>query len=608
MEMLYEYEIEEDSSIGNNPEEDLEMLLNEIEQRTSDIDQELVRKAFDLCLEYHGTQVRASGRPYYLHPLKVALILIQEINAFDTASVVGALLHDSIEDVEGETNEEKEFEREKLRLRIQFEFGKDDPKKGKEILEIVEALTKIKHEKTFIEQDKAATYRKLFLALVKDVRVILIKLADRLHNMRTLHYLKPRKQQDIGKETLNFYTPFAHRLGLTRVKMEMEDRSLYYTDRATYEAIRTALAEKRRDFVQYIRFLYEELTTKLNEEGVKHVLTVVHKHIYEIFQMVESGKPLNEIDNFYSMVVTTDSNDKFECYKAHGILVNNFNPVGRMVDNISQPKINFYQSLKSKLFGPDGKLIEVIIRTGDMEKHSDEGIAKEFSFQQGRLRALEITDADIELWGKWMEDVIDIKGEQAAQMIWDSIRNNLFDAEVSVFTPDGKLHKLPAKSCPIDFAFHLSPDTGLHCISCKVNGKIMELNYELKNGDIVEIISSPNQKPNPEWQDIVISHKAEAYLHKYFLENPPSDIEVEIEKTNYDVKLMIRGDDANGMLQLITEAIGKTSIKRVSLDSSDNDFGGAIMLTVRDDAHLNSIFAKLFGIKGIKSVEKSEEL
>ncbi len=610
MEMLYEFEFEEEDMIGESPKEDLDLFLDILDREKENVDIDAIVKGFNLCIEFHSGQVRASGKPYYLHPVKVAMILIQEFEIYDNASVITCLLHDAIEDTNGETEEDREMERARRRRSILDSFpeivqiGPEKRTLGEEILEMVEAVTKIKHSRTSKIEDQADTHRKLFLALVHDVRVILVKLADRMHNMRTLHYLREEKRHEIAHETLNFYTPFAHRLGLNRIKMELEDRSLYFTDRNAYEAIRTALAEKRRDFMEYIRIFSQKIEDKLRENKIDYVLTIVHKHIYEIYRMMENGKTISEIDNFYSMVITTDSNDKFECYKVHGILVNAFNPVNHMIDYIAQPKINFYQSLNTQLFGPDGKLVDVIIRTAEMDKLAEGGITSNFSLSEGRVRALEIGETEIEDWGEWMEDMIEERGDEAIQIIWNSIKNNIFDNEVRVFTPDGELIKLPKRACPIDFAFAVSENLGLHCISAKVNGEIKELNYELMNGDVVYIISSPNQDPLPEWQNFVISHLAEVKLHHYFKEHPHKRPHHDKKAVNFDVRLMIKGEDRPGMLKEITTAIDQTNISRISLDSSDTDFSGAINLRVKDNMHLNNLFAKLFSIKGIKSVEQ----
>jgi GTP pyrophosphokinase len=597
MEMLYDFEFDEDSHLGKDPQEDLELLISECKTRDENLDLDAISEAFLFCRTKHGGQLRKSGLPYYLHPLKVALIIIQEMNFYDTPTIISSLLHDTLEDVFGE---DRELERERRRIEINDKFGG-------EVLEMVESLTKIKHSNISLEADQAATYRKLFLALVKDVRVIIIKTADRLHNMRTLHYLRDDKQKTIARETLNFYTPITHRLGLTKVKMELEDRSLYFRDREAYEDIKTALSMKRRDFIQYIRVFSEQIQSSLKNAGIEHILTVVHKHIYEIYQMIQNGQTLDEIDNFYSMVITTLSNDKFDCYKAHGVLVNMFNPVEHLVDYIAQPKINWYQSLNTHLYGPDGKLVEVIIRTEEMDKVAEEGIASAYSLKAGRYRALEIPDTDLDGWGQWMQDMINDRGDEAPQLIWNSIKNNIFDSELTAYTPEGKAIKLPKRASPIDFAFSLSEDTGLHTISAKVNGQIKPLNYEIVNGDKISVITSPNSHPKSEWQYFVTSYKAEVALHNYFSRLPQKSGEKSDVSKDMVAKLRIRGEDRPGMLHEITEAVEQSNIIRISLDSSEARFDGVLSIHLADIRQLNRLYAKLLSIRGINNVEQLDE-
>lgn len=597
METLYEYDTEEDYSIGDNPEEVLEYLLNECRQIPEELDIEKIKSAFYLSLKYHGEQLRISGTPYYMHPVKVAVILIKEMQFYDTDTVVVSLLHDTIEDVKGDDTTKA---REEVRHEVKEVFGEV-------ILEMVESVTKIKHTYTNLTSDKAATHRKLFIALVQDVRVILIKIADRLHNMRTLHYLKPRKQQEIALETLNFYTPLTHRLGLTKVKIELEDRSLYFTDRAAHDAIKTALVEKRRDFLEYIKTFYNKVHDSLKNHEIKNVITVMHKHVYEIYKMIQNGQALSEIDDFYSIVITTASNDKFECYRVHGILVNAFNPVNQLQDYIAQPTVNWYQSLKTHLFGPDGKIVEVLIRTDEMDKMAEGGIAANFPLQKGSVRALNIPDEEIELWGQWMMDIIDESGEDALQLIWDSIKNNLFDSEVIAYTMEGEAVRLPNGATPIDFAFKMSEEEAYSIISAKINNKLQPLSYEIKNGDRISIITSPNSTFQPEWQDYVVSQKAVVALYYYFKKHPFFKSNVKKKEEDFSVKLMIRGEDRPGILNQITNAIDQANIIRITLDSSDSGFGGAISLKVKDRKYLNSLYAKLLSIKGIKSVEQFEE-
>jgi GTP pyrophosphokinase len=601
MELLFEFELEydEQSTFGKDPQKDWEYLLSEINRIDPELDIPLIEKAFRYCVDMHKGVDRKSGLPYYTHPLNVTLILLREFSHHDSNSLAACLLHDVIEDVKGVKKHH-----------IAELFNPD-------VAEIVDSVTKIAHReiRAKIEdvqqtkqvklKEKAETYRKLFLALVKDIRVILIKFADRLHNLRTLHYLPDNKQKEIALETLNFYTPLAHRLGLNKVKMEFENRSFFYSERDTYEAIRMALTEKRRDFLDYIKVFSDHITNSLREHSIEHILTIVHKHEYEIYQMIEEGLSISDIDNFYSMVIIVDSDDVMECYRAHGVLANAFNTI-KFVDYISNPKIDWFKALKTELFGPDGKRVEILIRSSEMEKISEEGFASKFSLRSGRIRALQFSDNDIIRWGDWMQDMIEHEGTRAAQIIWDAIKVNLFDSELSVFTKEGRTITLPKGATLIDFAFNKGYEWGLNLITAKVNGVLKDITHKLKNGDQVEIITSPNMLPKPEWKNNVISHKAVVALHNYFKENPVED-EIKKQKTNFMAKLVVSGDDREGMLSDISAAIGQNNIVRINLDTSGTNFEGAITVKVADARELNQIFARLLGVKGIRSVEKFEE-
>lgn len=597
MELFYEFELEydEESPFGKDYETDLKFLISEIEKKDDieHIDLDVIEKSFRYAYEKHISVKRKSGIPYYTHPLSVTLILLNELNIYDTASLAACMLHDTIEDVESVGKEQ-----------ITEEFDE-------EIAEIVDGVTKITTESLNYNDDiqkqklKTHTYRKLFLALVKDVRVILIKLADRLHNIRTLHYLKSQKQNDIAQETLNFYVPLAHRLGLTKVKAELENRSFYYSDRETYEAIRTALTNKRRDFIDYIRVFSDHIQESLKKHDIEHILSIVHKHEYEIYQMIQDGKSISDIDNFYSMVLILESNDIGECYRAHGVLANVFNTVS-FVDYIANSKLDWYKSLNTTLYGPDGKRVDILIRTQEMEKIAEEGFAAEFSLKDGRIRALEFTDKEIEEWGEWMKDIIETMGDSASQIIWDSIKVNLFDSELTIYSKDGKPYLLPEGATILDFAFALSNKTGLQCVTGKVNGVLHDIGYTLKSGDQVEIISSPNVTPKESWIRDVISHRAVVKLHNFFKDNKPETIQ-EKDESPKNIRLLIKGEDRANMLVDITEAIGKSYIRRINLDTTGHLFEGAVTVRVSGKTELNYVFSKLLSINGVKGVTKMEE-
>lgn len=591
MEYFFDFELEYDdkSPLGHDVEADLQVLLSEARLRLKDFDYALIKNAFYYCVEKHYGTFRVSGKPYYTHPLNVALILLREFPLQDSASVAACLLHDIIEDSPGQNKQQ-----------IAMAFNN-------EIAEIVEALTKIKHSETHKLNDKAQTYRKLFLALVKDIRVILIKLADRLHNIRTLHYLSPEKQSAISRETLNFYTPLARRLGLSRIKMELENLSFYFSDRSAYEAIRSELNVKRRDFITYIQMFSDHIQKSLNAQNIKHILSVVHKHEYEIFNMMQDGKSISDIDNFYSMVIILQTNEVWEAYRAHGVLANAFNTIS-FIDYIANPKLDWFKALKTELYGPDGKRVEIIIRTEEMEKIAEEGFASKYSLKIGRTRALEFSDDALNEWGEWMQDIIERHGDDAAQLIWDSIKVNLFDSDLTVFTRSGESKRLPKGASIIDFAFSIAKEMGLHLISAKVNGVIKELSYELQSGDQIEIITSPNVTPQPEWQNCVVSHRAVVSLHKFFSSQLISATETEKQSENFDVKLRIKGEARNGLLAQISDAIGKENISRIILEPVDNYFHGLFTFMVPNNDRLNYLFANLFSIKGVRGVEKVEEI
>jgi len=584
MERFYELGLEESCLFGKDINSDRNYFLDFCKSHSFEKDLEIIGDAFDFCLASHANIERNSGYPYYVHPLKVAISLVKEFSLIDTPSIIAALLHDTVEDKEEVTIEllEQKF--------------------GIEVANLVDGLTKIKGTKTR-QNDKASTYAKLFLALVKDKRVILIKLADRLDNMRTLDKLPKQKQKEIAIETLNFYTPFAQRLGLLRIKQQLEDLSLYFTDQSAYESIRPALERKRIEFLDYIKQFTELISTNLNAKKIQHILTIEHKHIFEIYKMIEHGTPLSEIDNFYSIVIILTSNDYLECYKAYGIVANIFGPVSSLDDYIARPKINLYRALHSTHIGPGRKLVEVIIRTEEMDKIAEWGLGSVISMKDTQ-RAFEFTDEEVQSWVSWMQDIIQSGDEDGIQKIWGSIKKNLYEDEIIVHTVDGEAYRLPTGACIIDLAYSISEDVGHRCISAKVNGVIKSLNYELNNFDRVEIITSPNSKPQEEWSQYVVTQKAIVKLWEYFKYKKDIEKEKEIPKESFDVRLKILGEDKPGMLNAITEVIGKTNIKRISLSSHSSVFEGLITLNVEDMVHFNTLFARLLSIKGIKGIER----
>jgi guanosine-3',5'-bis(diphosphate) 3'-pyrophosphohydrolase len=585
---LYELELEKSCPYGVNPKADLKLLLDECRKIIKDFDEELITRAFYFCVDEFAEIKRSSGDPYYTHPFKVALNLMQEMNYADNYSIVAALLHDVIEDRPSITRET-----------IKTFFNE-------EIADIVEGVTKIKGEYTR-KLDKAATYSKLFESLIKDVRVILIKLADRLDNLRTLHHLPERKQIVIGQETLNFYTPFAQRLGLIKIKRKLEDLSLYFADRRNYELIKSALESKQKEFIAIISNLENQIELTLAEKNVDHALALEHKHVYEIYKMIENGRSINEIDNFYSVVIKLMTNDYSECYKAYGIIANLFGPVRSFEDYFSKPKINFYRAIHSSHFGPNRKLVEVIIRTEEMDQLVEQGMIGLLSIKEAN-KNLNFKKSDLNEWIRWMQEVVNEGEEDAIQKIWGTIRMNLDSDYITVFTPDRSDYTLPQRSTALDLAFRISDDLAFHCISTKVNGEIKSLKYELQNNDIVEIISSPNSNPDESWKEFVVTFQAVVKLYDYFKTNSRVIGEKKFIREHKEVRFRIIGDDRPGMLNDITMAIGQINIQRINLfKTADASFEGVFTLNIIDEDMQNGLFSRLLSTKGLKAVEKIDE-
>lgn len=597
MSELFDVELEQICPYGSDEQRDKETLLELCKNSIIDYDEKLIKRAFDLCIMAHRNVKRASGDPYYTHPLKVAISLINEFGYADNDVIAAALLHDVVEDSPDYSLEY-----------IEDQFGSS-------IAKLVNGVTKIKGSFTQ-KLDKAATYAKLFQALIEDDRVMLVKLADRLDNMRTLSWLTPVKQHIIADETLNFYIPFAQRLGLIKIKRALEVLSFYFKDPKAYEQIRSELDIKRKELTQYITKFYSTITENLNSNGIDHYITIEHKHPYEIYRIAqEKHIDVSKVDDFFSVVVILKSNDFSECYKAYGIIANLFGPVDSLIDYISRPKINFYRALHSTHFGPNKRLIDVIIRTEEMDNIADRGIAAVYDLNQRRSHTPEdkvahkFNEEDSVLWVKWMNAIIADGDEDAIQKIWGSIRMNQYEKEIIVFDSKSD-YRLPKGACPIDLAFAVSDNTGLHCISCKVNGEIKPLNYELKNLDRVEIITSDKCFPLEEWQNFVITHKAVAKLYFYFKETKEQPVKT-IEKTENKpvvISYHIVGEDRLHFLQDITEAVGQANISRINLSLNNNAvFEGTFMLIVPNENYSNEVYTKLLNIKGIKTVETVQD-
>jgi guanosine-3',5'-bis(diphosphate) 3'-pyrophosphohydrolase len=472
----------------------LQNLLKISKNNLPKVNEVMLTKAFEMSLEAHKNDLRASGEPYFTHPFEVAMIVAEEF-PLDDVTIVSALLHDVIED----TDYSYEL--------IAKEFGK-------EVADIVDGVTKISGIFRGHEITKAENYRKLLLSMVKDVRVILVKFADRLHNMRTLEFVNPDKQRRIAQETLEIYAPFAHRFGLGRVKWELEDLAFKFLNREAYEELARKLKAKRNDRESYIKKFSEPIIKKLDEANLKYEVSGRPKHLYSIYRkMVRRNKPFEEIYDLFAIRIILDSENRNNCYTTLGIVNQIYLPVpDRFKDYISIPKTNNYQSIHTTVVGPEGRLVEIQIRTKQMHEVAERGVAAHWRYKENKTA----TDNELETWVNWIRDIFEnaSKDDQRKELL-ENFKLNLYQDEIYVFTPKGDLKRLPVGSTPVDFAFEIHSKVGFHCIGAKIDGKIVPLDSELHSGDQVEIISSKNQHPNKNWAKFVKTQKAKNEIRKW---------------------------------------------------------------------------------------------
>ena len=451
-------------------------------------DKRLIRKAFNLAVEAHKDVRRKSGEPYIFHPIAVAQIVAKDIGLGAT-SIACALLHDVVEDTEYTLEDMERLFNPKIR-------------------QIIDGLTKITD---LAEQDisiQAENFRKMLLTLSDDVRVILIKLADRLHNMQTLDSMARHKQQKIGSETLYIYAPLAHRLGLYSIKTELEDLGLKYTEPDIYRDTARQLNETKTARVQYIQRFTKPLKDTLKSHGLKCSIKGRPKSIFSICKKIKSqGVSFDEVYDKFAIRIIIESNiddEKSDCWKAYSLITDNYRPnPDRLRDWISTPKANGYESLHTTVMGPGGKWVEVQIRTKRMDEVAEKGYAAHWKYKQEGITK----EGNLEDWVNQIRELLENPESNAVDFL-EEFKLNLFSKEIFVFTPNGDLRTLPKGASVLDFAFDIHSQLGANCLGCKVNGKLVPLSHKLKSGDQVEVISSKNQKPKKAWLDYVLTAKA----------------------------------------------------------------------------------------------------
>ncbi|MFN3947412.1 MAG: RelA/SpoT family protein [Aquificaceae bacterium] len=491
---------------------------------------EKVIKALGFIEEKHAGQYRKSGEPYVVHPIEVAIILAEL--GMDKTTIIAGLLHDVLEDTNTTYEEIKE-------------------KFGKEVADIVEGVTKLgKINFKDLQTQKAENYRKLILAFSKDLRVIFVKLTDRLHNMKTLQYFNREKQIRIAKETLEIYVPIANRLGLWKVKTELEDLCFMYLYPKEYEEVKNFVGKSKAELADYLRRLFiPKLKEELKKFGLQAHISYRPKHLYGIWQKtIRKGIKLEDVHDILGVRVIV--NTVQECYLVLGLIHSIFKPVpGKFDDYISLPKPNLYQSLHTAVIGPKGRMVEVQIRTWEMHERAEKGIAAHWAYKEGKS----IKDNSVYAWLKSL--VESVQGSKNPEELLENLKMELFGEEVFVFTPKGDLVVLPKGATPVDFAYHIHTEVGNHCAGAKVNGRIVPLNHKLQNGDMVEIITNPNKKPNAEWLNFVVTSKAKSRI-KAVLRELERENYISIGKEKLEIYAQRLSIDKESLIKRLFEETG----------------------------------------------------
>ncbi|MCF0134864.1 MAG: bifunctional (p)ppGpp synthetase/guanosine-3',5'-bis(diphosphate) 3'-pyrophosphohydrolase [Lachnospiraceae bacterium] len=476
-----------------------QVLVETIRKYRPQADLSGVDKAYRVSVEAHKDQLRQSGEPYVIHPLHVAIILAQL--ELDLETIIAGLLHDCAEDTDCSVED------------IRREFGQ-------EVAELVDGVTKLK-QLTYINEDaqslQAENYRKMFLAMAKDIRVILIKLADRLHNMRTLEYKSPEKQKEKARETIDIYSPLAERLGISRIKVELDDLCLKYLEPEVYADLARQVGTKLSQRENYISEIVREISDKLKESGIEASVYGRPKHFFSIYKkMMTKDKTLDQIYDLLAVRVLVDN--VRDCYGSLGVIHDMFTPMpGRFKDYIAMPKSNMYQSLHSTLMGPGGSPFEVQIRTREMHRTAEFGIAAHWKYKEGKTGPNDTSEQEKLKWLEkileWQKDLDD--NNEFISTLKDDL--NIFRESVYVFTPGGEVITLPAGSTIVDFAYAIHSAVGNRMVGARVNGRIVTIDYELKNGEQVEIMTSQNSKgPSADWLKIARTNQAKNKINQWF--------------------------------------------------------------------------------------------
>ncbi len=542
----------------------MESTLEKIKQLYDGDDREMLLKAYEYTERAHANQKRASGEPYFIHPCAVAEILMGL--GLDAATIAAALLHDVIEDTDSTAED------------IKREFGD-------EVLGLVNGVTKL--EKIVFkskEEENAENFRKIFVAMAKDVRVIIIKLADRLHNMRSLNFLSHERQQRMAKETLDIYTPLAGRLGISQIKCELEDLCLKYLDPEAYESLVYNIRQKVSERQEFVDKIVGEIKDLMKSEGVYGEVFGRPKHFYSIYKkMKNQGKTLEQIYDLTAVRVIVKTIG--ECYTVLGRIHVRWSPIpGRIKDYIATPKPNKYQSLHTTVMTRYGQPFEIQIRTEEMHKIAEFGIAAHWKYKEGRT---EQANTDMENRLTWLREVMEWEGDlKDSKEFIDALKTELYSHELLVFTPRGKVISLPPEATPIDFAYAIHSEVGNHCTGARVNSKIVPLTTTLEVGDVVEIITSPNSKgPSRDWLKFIKSSSAKAKIRQFFKN--------ELKEENIHIGQLKLEDEAKKKGFTLSTLLTEESFKRICERFSFNEQAEMFAAVGYGSISVNQILFKL---------------
>ena len=495
-----------------------------------------IRQAYELAREMHGTQMRKDGSPFITHPLAVAQIVVEELH-LDSESIIAALLHDTIEDT-SVTHEQ---------------IAKLFSPTVADLVEGVSKLTRVHY--TSKEEEQMENLRKMLMAMSKDIRVILIKISDRLHNMRTMEYQTPEKQKQKSFETMEIYAPIAHRLGMQKMKWELEDLSLKYLDPVGYREITEALDEKAAEYDGFMSSIHDQISQRLKEAGIEAQVYGRMKHPYSIYRkMYTQNKNLDDVFDLFAFRVIVDT--VADCYNVLGIIHDLYKPIlGRFKDYIGTPKPNLYQSLHTTVVGESGIPFEVQIRTKEMHEVAEYGVAAHWKYKQNGQGAGD------ERSYEWVRRLLENQEDADAEDFIHSLKVDMFADEVFVFTPQGDVINLPAGATPIDFAYNIHSAVGNHMVSAKVNGRIVPLNHRLQNGDVVEVMTSQNAHgPSRDWIKIARSSNARSKIRQWFkrekrdenIVNGRQSFESELKRTGVSLKELLADENVPNVLKKLS--------------------------------------------------------